>query len=80
MPPVLIVGPYQFRFYSIDADEREHIHVERDKFSAKFWLTPEVSIARNYGFKPAELNKIRKITTRYREFLLEKWNEYFPGN
>lgn len=56
MPTVLIVGPYQFRFYSIDADEREHIHVERDDFSAKFWLTPKVILARNYGFKRAELN------------------------
>ena len=41
MPTVLRAGPYRFLFYSSDAEEPPHVHVERDENSAKFWLSPE---------------------------------------
>jgi hypothetical protein len=38
MPVVLRVGPYRFYFYSHESTEPPHIHVDRERFSAKFWL------------------------------------------
>ena len=40
MPTVLRAGRYRFLFYSSDAEEPPHVHVERDDNSAKFWLSP----------------------------------------
>jgi hypothetical protein len=40
MPTVLCIGPYRFFFYAGDRNEPEHIHVERDRSNAKFWLDP----------------------------------------
>ena len=34
MPTVLRAGPYRFLFYSSDAEEPPHVHVERDDNSA----------------------------------------------
>lgn len=39
MPTVLRTGPYRFLFYSGDAEEPVHVHVERGDSSAKFWLS-----------------------------------------
>ncbi len=54
MPTVLRLGPYKFYFYSHEPNEPAHIHVDRDKNSAKIWLEP-VSLARNVGFRSYEL-------------------------
>ena len=40
MPTVLRAGPYCFLFYSSDAEEPPHVHVERNDGSANFWLSP----------------------------------------
>jgi hypothetical protein len=40
-------------FYSNEGIPREpvHIHVERDKLEAKFWLLPELRLAYNAGLQ-----------------------------
>ena len=38
MPTILRVGPYRFFFYAGDRNEMPHMHVERERFIAKFWL------------------------------------------
>lgn len=57
MPTVLRIGPYRFFFYSSDWKEPAHIHVERDKAQAKFWLNP-VRFERGVGFGGPELSKL----------------------
>ena len=75
-PAVLRSGPYRFYFVSHDLREPSHVHVDRDTFSAKFWLNP-VSLAYNLGFPPRELRTLEATTTEHRDQLLEAWNEYF---
>jgi hypothetical protein len=41
---------------------------------AKFWLRP-VSLAANYGFAPAELNRIEKPVEEHCQKLLEAYIE-----
>jgi Domain of unknown function (DUF4160) len=78
MPAVDDIGPYKLFFYSADAAEPPHIHVRRDRATAKFWLDP-VRLERSRGFKDHELRKIQAIIGENRNQILEQWNEHF-GN
>lgn len=73
MPTVLRHGPYRFYFVSHDLVEPPHIHVDRERLSAKFWLEP-VSLARNIGFRPHELREIQKIIAEHQRTILEAWH------
>ena len=76
MPTVLRIGPYRFFFYSSDGSEPPHVHVERDRDTAKFWLSP-VRLQNSGGFRRHELNRIQRIIDEHREALLRSWDEYF---
>ena len=76
MPTVMRIGPFRFFFYSNEEGEPVHIHVQRDRMLAKFWLAP-VSLASSTRFQAKALKKLESIVIRYRELLLEAWNEYF---
>jgi hypothetical protein len=78
MPTVLRIGPYRFFFYSNEAGEPPHIHVQRERFLAKFWLEP-VSLAGSNHFSSQELRAIRKHVEENKDRFLEVWNEYFSG-
>ncbi|MBF0501533.1 MAG: DUF4160 domain-containing protein [Candidatus Riflebacteria bacterium] len=77
-PRVGQIGPYRFYFFSHEPNEPAHIHVDREKFSAKYWLDP-VSLAHNIGFSPTELKKIESIVSRNSKEFLEVWNEFFQS-
>ena len=73
MPTVLRDGPYRFYFYSHEPNEPPHVHVDRESFSAKFWLEP-VALARNLGFRAHELNQIERIVAANQSAFLEIWH------
>src|ERR1051326_1832067 len=79
MPAILRIGPYRFYFYSHETNEPPHVHVDRDDQSAKFWLQP-VDLARNYGFTPNELRRIRKLVVQNQVEILEAWHGYFGAD
>jgi len=76
MPTVLLSGPYRIYFVSHDLGEPAHVHVDRDKASAKIWLEP-VSLSRNLGFGPRELRAVERLVFENRAALLKAWNDYF---
>jgi hypothetical protein len=76
MPNVLRTGPYRFFFYSGDAHEPPHVHVEREGKCAKFWLEP-VRLETSGWFSRAEINTLTRIVEENREEFVRKWNEYF---
>jgi len=78
MPTVLNIGPYRFFFVSLDYSEPPHVHVQREKLVAKFWLDPVV-LDKAGGYKSHELNEIGKLVRDHRDFLLERWHEYFSS-
>jgi hypothetical protein len=75
MPTVLRIGPYRFHFYSCESNEPARIHVAREEFEVKFWLHP-ISVAVNYGFPPAEINRIRKLVEENCDFLIEAYGRF----
>jgi len=76
MPTVLRRGPYRFYFFSHEPNEPQHVHVDRDLSSAKFWLQP-VALARSSGFGAKELAEMARIVRAEQTQLQEAWNGYF---
>jgi len=76
MPTVLREGPYRFFFYSHDVlTEPPHVHVERDRNVAKFWLDP-VRLERSGGFARHELRDVMEIIETHESKLMEAWNDF----
>lgn len=78
MPTIEDIGPYKLFFYSDEGTEPPHVHVRRDRATAKLWLQP-VRIARSRGFRNHELRTLQKLVESNREKILEAWNEHFSG-
>ncbi|KLU14602.1 MULTISPECIES: DUF4160 domain-containing protein [Xenorhabdus] len=79
MPVILRFKGYRFFFYSNEGNPLEpvHIHVRSAEGEAKFWLVPDVLLARNDGFNARELKELVGIIKLNREKLVEAWNDYF---
>lgn len=69
-------GPYRFFFYSNERGEPPHVHVERDRLRAKFWLAP-VGLADAGRFPIVEARRIEAIVEDHRIAFLGAWDEYF---
>ncbi|NDW22914.1 DUF4160 domain-containing protein [Alteromonas hispanica] len=78
MPTVLKIGPYRFFFYSNENGEPAHIHIQRERMLAKFWLRP-VALASSTRFAPKELRTLEKLVVENRDAFLEAWNGYFSS-
>ena len=76
MPTILRIGPYRFYFYSHEPNEPPHVHVDKDGYSAKFWLR-KISLAGSAGFAKNELKELERIVNKHQQHLLDKWYEYF---
>ena len=63
-------------FYSFDCGERQHVHVQRNKMTCKFWLKPAVKVGENEGFAQRDLNTIRGLIESNLETIPEAWNEH----
>ena len=72
------LGRFRFFFFSNEGSEPPHVHVQRDRSLAKFWLEPVV-LASATGFRPAELRTIEKLVRGQAGSFLEAWHEYFSG-
>lgn len=76
MPTILRIGPYRLYWHSHEPNEPPHIHVDRERYSAKFWLQP-VQLARSVGFAAHELRNIERLVLEHQDQLLEAWHGDF---
>jgi hypothetical protein len=66
---------YRFFFFSRE-EERMHVHVRSADGEAKFWLEPDVVLAKNYRYSQRQLRQIKAIVKPYRE-LATAWKRHF---
>ncbi len=59
-PTIFRERGYRFLFFSRE-ELRMHVHALSPDGEAKFWLEPELELARNDGFTRAELREIERI-------------------
>lgn len=78
MPTVLRIGGYRFFFYANENGEPHHIHVQRERMLAKFWLKP-VSLADSTGFAAQELNRLLGQVEANQQTFVEVWDEFFSS-
>jgi len=82
MPVIFREDGMRFHFYSHEGLPREpvHVHVARPGGDAKFWIIPNVELARNRGLTARELRLVQEIVKRRREDIVDAWNTFFAGS
>lgn len=77
-PTVFRARGYRFFFFSRE-ESRKHVHVTSGDGEAKFWLEPQIELARKHNYDRRQLNEIRAlIEDRYDE-LIDTWQRHFGG-
>ena len=76
MPTILRIDGYRFFFYANESGEPRHIHVQRERMLAKFWLST-VSVAGSSRFSAQEINKLLGLVEANQQLFVEAWNEFF---
>jgi hypothetical protein len=54
-----------------------HVHVRSGDGEAKFWLEPDLELAKNYGYTPVQLHRIRSILEAHRDEPTAAWTRHF---
>ena len=77
MPTILRIKGYRFFFY-INDHHPPHIHVEKERSTAKF-LLKNAELVKSKRFNASELSEIRKIILENIELFKIKWDERFTN-
>ena len=78
-PTIFREGGYRFFFFSLE-EARIHVHVRSPDGEAKFWLEPEVKLARKIRLSDVQLREIQRIVEAHRDELITAWRQYFPDS
>jgi Domain of unknown function (DUF4160) len=79
MPVVFRIDGFKFLFYGNEGNQRDpaHINVNSARDEAKFWLSPEVTLAFNRGLNAPTLGRVQKLVEANREGLERAWHDFF---
>jgi len=75
-PTVFSDGALRFFFFSLE-ETRRYIHVSSPAGEAKFWLEPEIELARSYGLAEHDLTRARKLIVEREHVIRAAWAEHF---
>jgi len=67
---------YRFFFFSRE-EPRVHVHVLCADGEAKFWLEPEIELAKNVGLTRRQLREVEQIVEEHRDEFRAAWNRHF---
>lgn len=74
-PTIFIYKGYRFFFFSRE-EKRIHVHVSCSDGEAKFWLEPEVNLAKNYRLSNAQIDEISKIVEERADEITKAWRTH----
>lgn len=77
-PTVFSERGYRFFFFSRE-ETRMHVHVNSSDGEAKYWLEPEIELARSHGLSSKQLTKIRQIVEEHSNELINAWTSHFES-
>ena len=75
-PTVFKECGYRFFFFSRE-EERMHVHVLSGDGEAKFWLKPEIELAKNYNYSRRQLKEIKSLIEAHYGKLTSSWEQRF---
>jgi len=56
-----------------------HIHIYCGDGEAKFWLEPQIELARNHGLSRKQLKNIEMIIEKRKDEITNAWQKYFQS-
>lgn len=77
-PTVFRSGGYRFFFFSRE-EARMHVHIVSGNEEAKFWLEPEIELAKNYNFSRKQLKEIEQLIEGHFNELKIAWQQHFSS-
>ena len=77
-PTIFTEKGYRFLFFSRE-EPRIHVHVQSPHGEAKFWMEPQIEIARSAGLSTRELRFVRKIIEERADDITRAWHRHFSG-
>lgn len=75
-PTVFREGPFRFFFFSRE-EERMHIHVQSADGEAKFWVDPDIELAKSYGLDERALKRAETLIANREQEIRDAWNSHF---
>jgi hypothetical protein len=75
-PTVFRDGPFRFFFFSRE-ESRLHIHVQTADGEAKFWIEPEIELARNYELSEQDLRRVLELIVEHEQEIRDAWRSHF---
>lgn len=77
-PTIFREGGYRFFFFSRE-ESRIHVHVVSGDGEAKYWLEPEIELAKNYHYSRMQLKNIESLIEVHYNELISAWQQHFSG-
>jgi hypothetical protein len=77
-PTIFRERGYRFFFFSRE-ESRMHVHVYCGEGEAKYWLEPEIELARNYRLSGLQLKQIEELIEVHYDELATAWKQHFSG-
>ena len=78
-PTVFREKGYKFFFFSLE-ETRRHVQVRSPDGEAKFWLEPNIELARKYRLSDVQLREVQRIVEDHFDELMAAWNRHFPDH
>jgi hypothetical protein len=75
-PTVFRSGGFRFYFFSRE-ESRMHVHVHHAEGEAKFWLEPEIELARNHGLSRRRIAAALTLIRRREGEIRRAWEGHF---
>lgn len=75
-PTVFRARGYRFFFFSRE-EPRTHVHVISGDGEAKFWLEPEIELAKNFRYSRKQIKEIEVLIEEHYDELISAWREHF---
>jgi hypothetical protein len=54
-----------------------HVHVHHEAGEAKFWLEPDIAVARNHGLSPTRLTAALRLVQEHEDEIRAAWQTHF---
>ena len=75
-PTIFRAGGLRFFFFSRE-EERLHVHAIGPDGEAKFWLEPEIAVARNHGLSERKIREALRLVAEHEDEIRTAWREHF---
>ncbi|MBK6290394.1 MAG: DUF4160 domain-containing protein [Candidatus Kapabacteria bacterium] len=75
-PTVFKEGGFRFFFFSRE-ESRMHVHVSHADGEAKFWLDPEIALAKSVGLSSKLLLDAENLVVKHKKEIINAWHDHF---